>query len=130
MTKKKTKREFIKDARKIHGRKYNYSKVNYIDNKTKIIIICKKHGEFLQIPNSHLKNHGCSRVIGNNNKTTKEFIKDAEKIHGERYDYSKVNYKNAKTNIIIICKKHGEFYQSPTSHLNGSGCPKCSWKKV
>lgn len=59
-------------------------------------------------------------------KTKEEFIKDAIKVHGDKYDYSKVEYKNSKTKVIIICKIHGEFEQSPFGHTRGYGCRKCA----
>jgi hypothetical protein len=131
MTVKKTKEEFIKKSIEIHGKKYDYSKVNYKDTKTKIIVICKEHGEFTQIPVNHIKGHGCKKCseifIGSKNKSSKEkFIEKAKEIHGEKYDYSKVNYQKAIEKVIIICKEHGEFIQIPNSHLRGCGCPKCS----
>jgi hypothetical protein len=117
---------FIEKAIKIHGDKYDYSKVNYKNSSTKIIIICKIHGEFLQIPNKHLSKSGCIECGKKNKLTLEKFIEKAQKIHNDKYDYSKVNYINWKTNIIIICKIHGEFQQQPNSHLQGKGCNKCA----
>ena len=101
--------------------------------KGKVIIICKKHGEFLQDAFSHLKGHGCFNcgleIITNAKRfTTDEFIEKAKTIHGEEtFDYSKTNYTNCKTKIIIICKLHGDFLQTPESHINGvGGCKLCS----
>ena len=120
--------EFIMKAKQIHGDKYDYSKVNYVNNQTKVIITCKDHGDYLQVPNSHLQGCGCIKCIGANNKyTTNEFIQKANNIHGNKYDYSKVNYVNCQTKVIIICKEHGEFEQTPTNHLTSKyGCDKCS----
>ncbi len=127
MGKKLTTKEFIKKAKIYHGNRYNYSKVKYVNSKTKIMIICKKHGEFLQTPSKHLMGQGCfkcgcEKIVSLKSITTKEFIKRAIKIHNNKYDYSKVEYKNAHTKITIICKKHGKFKQSPNSHLRGRGC--------
>ena len=121
-----TKEEFVKKAKLIHGVKYDYSKVKYYNNKIKIEIICPKHGIFLQKPNAHLLGYGCPICANNKKKTTKEYIQEAKEIHGDRYDYSSVKYINNKTKICIICPKHGEFWQSPKHHLNGSHCPKCA----
>ena len=118
---------FIKKAKEIHGNIYDYSKVNYKNNRSKIIIICKKHGEFFQTPDSHLRNRGCPKCSGKEKLSTEKFIEKAIKIHGNIYDYSKVNYKDNKTKIIIICKKHGEFFQTPNNHFRNN-CPKCSGK--
>jgi len=114
---------FISKSNIIHKNKYDYSKIEYKNNKTKITIICPIHGKFSQLPLSHLKGFGCSKCSNNKKKTSKSFIKEAKKIH--KYDYSKVNYKNSHTKIIIICEKHGEFLQAPNHHLKGCGCPKC-----
>ena len=128
--KKKTNEEFIQDAIKIHGDKYDYSKVNYIRNKNKVIIICKKHGEFEQNPNSHLKGNGCQKCYHCCRKlrmTTKEFIEKAKKVHKDKYNYSKVIYSGSKNKITIICKEHGDFEQIPSIHLLGSGCSSCGY---
>jgi hypothetical protein len=122
--------EFIEKSTKIHEDKYDYSKVNYIDAHTKIIITCKIHGDFEQTPSSHLNGNGCNKcgvIIRSNKarKTLEEFIENAMLIHEDKYDYSKVDYESCDTKIIIICKIHGYFEQTPHNHLVGQGCPKC-----
>ena len=123
--------EFIEKARKVHGNKYDYSKVNYVNNSTKVCIICPEHGEFWQTPNDHLNGCGCS-ICGLKLQTEKrtmtlsEFIKRARIVHGDKYDYSHVDYINATTCVDIICKKHGLFKQTPYLHLSGCNCKKCS----
>ena len=117
---------FIEEAIKIHGDRYDYSKVEYKQALSKVIIICKIHGEFEQTASSHLRGTGCGKCSGVTKKTQEEFIEYAIKIHGDRYDYSKVDYINCKTKVIIICKNHGEFKQIPESHYVGNACPKCS----
>lgn len=126
MSKKKTLSEFISEARNIHGDKYDYSKVDYKDNHTGIIIICPVHGEFEQTPKSHLRGQGCPHCAGVAKMNNETFIKKAREVHGDKYDYSKVDYKGNKKEVIIICPVHGEFKQKPNAHLNGHGCPKCS----
>ena len=121
---------FIKEAKKIHGDKYDYSKVNYINSHTKVCIICKEHGEFWQLATNHLRGKGCpmckKNTISNKLKSNKEeFIKKAKKIHGNKYDYSKIEYINNTTKVCIICPKHGEFWQTPNAHLKGKGCKSC-----
>jgi len=134
MPKKKTKEEFIKEARKKHGDKYDYSKVDYKHSKTKVCIICPKdgHGEFWQKPNNHTQGQGCPTCGLENSRekkasTKEKFIKMACEVHGDKYDYSKVEYVNAQTKVCIICSKHdhGEFWQTPSNHLSGKGCPNC-----
>lgn len=113
--------EFIWKAIQIHGYKYNYSKVKYVNYSTKICIICPIHGEFWQTPSNHLnkRKYGCIKCGGNKNFTTEEFINKAKLIYGDKYDYSKVKYINAKTKVCIICPEHGEFWQEPRHHLCG-----------
>lgn len=130
MPKKKTQEEFIADAIKIHGNKYDYSKVEYKSMKHNVIIICPIHGEFSQRPDRHLYGNGCKKckysLLANEQKKSKEeFIKQARKIHGNKYNYSKVEYVNNKTSVCIICPDHGEFWQTPNKHLIGRGCQKC-----
>lgn len=130
----KTTKEFIENAKKVHGDKYDYSNVNYINSKIKVNIICHKHGQFEQTPNDHLNGHGCKKcgieiATIKNRKKLEDFIKKAKEIHGNRYDYSKVDYINCKTKVNIICSEHGEFFQTPNSHLFGRGCPGCSGTK-
>ena len=120
---------FIEKAQKVHGDKYDYSKVTYKDNRTKVCIICPIHGEFWQIPYSHLKGRGCIYCGGKYKRTTEEFIQNAKKVHGDKYDYSKVEYKGHNTNVCIICPNHGEFLQTPSNHLSGKGCQKCANEK-
>ena len=125
-----TTKEFIKKAEKIHGNFYDYSLVKYVDSKTKIKIICRKHGVFEQNPRRHLEGRGCRECsIKKQKYTTEEFIKKAEKIHGNLYNYSKVKYINSKTKIKIICRKHGVFEQNPKDHLYKQGCPICKSSK-
>lgn len=126
---KLTTEEFIEKAKKIHGDKYDYSKVDYKDANTKVIIICPIHGEFKQKPASHLQGTGCPGCSNNIKLTTESFIKRAKKIHGDKYSYSKVDYKSAHTKVTIICPIHGDFEQNSNDHLLGKGCTKCSNKE-
>jgi hypothetical protein len=123
--------EFIKRAILKHGNKFDYSKINYVNSKTKVIIICPTHGEFLQLPSRHIFKNGCPKCKNDklsNIKTSNsnEFIYKAVKIHGDKYDYSNVVYKDSNHNVNIICKIHGSFEQKPKTHLKGCGCKKCS----
>ena len=133
--KKLTTEEFIERARQVHGDKYDYSKVEYLNWTEKICIICPIHGEFLQTPKAHLSlKQGCpscwnERRGKNNILTTEQFIEKTKKIHEDRYDYSKVEYKHSKKKVCIICPIHGEFWQTPNDHLHGYGCPLCGKKK-
>lgn len=132
---KLTTEEFIEKAKQIHGNKYNYSKVDYVNIKTKICIICPEHGEFWQVPNYHLTGNGCPKcALEKSIKRCKEgrynteiFINKAKEIFGNTYDYSKVKYIDSKTKVLIKCNKcNHEFYQTPASHLYGYGCANCA----
>ena len=120
-----SKENFIKKSIKIHGNKYDYSLVDYINSHTKVKIICPKHKIFEQLPYVHLKSGGCS-ICSKNQLTTEEFIKRCEKKHDNKYDYSLVNYKNINTRVKIICPEHGIFEQIPSNHLSGGKCPICN----
>ena len=123
---KLTTEEFVEKAKKVHDDKYDYSMVEYVNSRTKVCIICKIHGEFWQTPNDHLSGKGCPRCCETNVKKTKEqFIEESKKIHNGKYDYSMVGYVNSHTKVCIICPIHGEFWQTPSNHLRGKGCPKC-----
>jgi len=122
---KLTKNEFLKRSEEIHGNKYDYSLVNYNGNRTNVEIICHKHGVFEQMPEKHLIGHGCQICGGNNTLSTKQFIQKSKKIHGDKYDYSLVKYKNHTTKVEIICPEHGIIKQLPLNHLKGYGCYKC-----
>jgi len=136
MTRKLTRAEFISKARLVHKDKYDYSLVNYENNHTYVTIICPKegHGDFDQIPTSHLRGSGCpgcgvENRANNSRMTKEEFIENARIVHDDKYDYSKVVYKNARTKVIITCLNHGDFPQTPDKHINNSqGCPVCGGK--
>lgn len=130
---RKTVDEFILEAKAVHGDKYDYSKVVYVNARTEVIIICPIHGEFTQVPCNHTSGHGCSKCgrekVGDVlRKTTDDFIKEAKEKHGDKYDYSKTMYKASEDKVVIICPEHGEFEQTPSNHLSGKGCPEC--KKI
>ena len=123
--KKSNTEEFVEKAKQIHGDLYDYSKVNYCDNTTLVTIICKTHGEYKQRPSNHLLGKKCQKCANIYSPTTEEFIEKVKIIHGDKYDYTKVNYVKCDLPIIIICKIHGEFKIMPSSHLNGCGCNLC-----
>jgi len=125
--------KFITKSNNIHGDRYDYSLVVYINNHTKVKIICREHGVFEQYPWNHIKGHGCLKcsVISSNlkklKKHTDKFLFKSQSIHGNKYDYSKVNYTRIKNKVEIICPRHGSFSQSADSHMRGSICPRCNW---
>ena len=109
----------------MHGDKYCYSKVVYINNITPVCIICSIHGEFYQTPKKHLCGQGCPKCAGTKRSSKEEFIEKANKIHDNKYDYSKVVYTNNREKVFVICPEHGEFWVTPHNHLKGRGCPEC-----
>ena len=127
----------LEGFKQVHGDRYDYSKVEYVNYKTKIKIICKEHGEFEQKPKDHKKGHGCKECAnewqrGRPKKTkhnTETTIKRFKKIHGDRYDYSKVDYQHSLGKVLIICREHGEFLQRVSDHASGNNCPKCRGMK-
>ena len=131
-----TTQQFIEKAKKVHGNKYDYSKVEYVKHDQKICIICPEHGEFWQTPASHLNGRGClmcskERLRNKFSKGKDDFVKEAIAVHGNKYDYSKVEYINNGEKVCIICPTHGEFWQLPTHHIQRKhGCPKCYHKNA
>lgn len=131
-TNKLTTNIVVAALREIHGDKYDYSKVLFINSQKKIKIVCPVHGEFEQTYHSHKAGHGCPKcqyeLLGQKNcHDFENFYQKAIKIHGDKYDYSKVKYNRSIDKITIVCPTHGEFYQRPDMHTNeGHGCPKCS----
>lgn len=119
-------KKFIERSNKLHNNRYIYDKVFYECNSKKVTIICKVHGEFNQMPSNHIRGQGCDKCLNQSLAYTHdEIILKFNETHGLVYDYDKVSYVNWKTPVIIKCKKHGEFKQSPGKHLGGQGCPKC-----
>ena len=132
--------EFISKAIAKHGNNYDYSKVKYVNCKTKIDIVCRKHGIFSQRPKEHIYGAGCpscarevsNSVIGSatgpklTKKARNAFVEKANTVHGSRYDYSEVEYLGCKHKVKIRCPEHGVFLQTPNLHLYGNGCPECA----
>jgi hypothetical protein len=146
--KRLTTEEFIEIAKEVHGNIYDYNKVEYKNTDTKVCIICKEHGEFWQTPYKHTKREqGCPKCGAAKSKTytvqrnklklhkkpkmsQEEFLQKCKEVHGNRYDYSKAEYKGSKEKVCIICKEHGEFWQIPKNHyINKCGCPICNESK-
>ncbi len=127
---RKSTEDFIRCAKEIHGDKYSYDRANYINGKTKVVITCETHGDFEQLPSNHIGlKQGCAKCGGTSRFTTEEFIEKSKQIHGDKYQYEKVNYVNGRSSVVITCSTHGDFEQSPQSHLDGNGCSKCSGNK-
>lgn len=133
--KSKGRDEFIREARVIHGDKYNYDEVIYKNNRSRLRIICPTHGAFYQMAGNHLRGCGCQKCAweyknAQKTKSTEDFIVEARKIHGNKFDYSKTIYVGANIKVCITCPIHGDFEQTPSSHIHGTGCPICSTIKA
>jgi hypothetical protein len=121
-----TKETFLQQASTVHGNKFDYSHVVYINNSTKVTIICPNGHTFDQTPSNHLMGKGCRYCAGNVQSTTERFIERAKVIHGNLFDYSKTEYISYKVEVEILCPIHGSFDQTPDNHLKGKGCKYCA----
>lgn len=128
-------RDFLERAKLVHGDKYDYSKITYLYESDKITIFCKKHQiEFQQSVHKHLAGQGCRKCFSESNgdrcrTSVIEFIKKAKAIHGDKYNYDGIEYKNNNSNIKINCPIHGDFFQTPgnyTHKTSPQGCPECA----
>lgn len=132
-TTKLTLNDFVSQSNNIHNFTYIYDKVEWLNTRAKVTITCRKHGDFVQIADQHLRGRGCPKC-GDKNAREKlsmsvdDFINIANDIHNNKYDYSKVVYKNSYTKVEIICPYHGSFWQRPHGHLQTRGCKKCGDK--
>ena len=116
--KKLTTEEFIEKARKVHGGKYDYSKVEYVNNSTKVCIVCSEHGDFWMRPKNHMRGDSCPicarKEVGVANSIShEEFIERVGVLYGGKYDYSKTNYERMHVKVCVICPIHGEFWVTP-----------------
>lgn len=130
-------KNFVNKSKEIFGDKYQYDKVNYINANTKLTITCPVHGDFEVRPSDHLNmGVGCKWCAvdkrSNENRTTlQDFIKQSKEVHGDTYNYDKVNYVNTHTPITITCSIHGDFQQAPNNHIGQKqGCPACGVNKA
>ena len=114
-----------------HKNKYDYSRVEYVNGKKNVIIVCPIHGEFYQTPWTHLMGGGCTKCRNVKPRlSTIKFVEKSSHIHNNKYDYSKAKYQRNSVKVCITCAKHGEFWQTPASHMAGCGCRKCKYEKL
>ena len=130
---RKTTSQFVDDAQKVHGDRFDYSEVEYVNTHKPVRIKCRQCGVvFLQEPASHLVGHGCPNCGKQQLKrrmSQEVFIVKCRAVHGNRYDYSRTEYRDMRTKVLIVCPRHGEFWQRAQSHILGNGCPKCKREK-
>ena len=128
----KTTEEFIASANVVHDDRYEYSLVEYLGAQEKVTIICPDHGPFEQSPNGHLGGKGCYECgvvasADSKRSTAEQFVAKARMVHGDRYDYSLVEYVSSQDKVEIICPDHGVFLQRPNDHIvQRSGCADCA----
>lgn len=123
-----TTKDFIERANNIHGYRYDYRLVKYVNTNIKVIIICPIHGRFEQRPNIHLGGAHCQKCMVEKRKSNiKRFIRKAKIKHKGFYSYKNAVYVDAMAKIKIDCPIHGEFEQIPNNHLRGAGCPQCGY---
>lgn len=141
--KRMTTEQFIDRAIAVHGDRYDYGRTEYVSSREAVVIDCPVHGEFQQRASSHLQGNGCPVCATDNRRSVKRelvshkkrdtvsaFILKAQVVHDEKYDYSRVKYVNSRTKVEIVCPKHGSFLQTPSSHIQGHGCPKCGIDRI
>lgn len=123
-----TQDEFVERSRAVHGDKYDYSQAVYgLTNRDKVTIVCVDHGPFEQMPVAHMEGHGCRHCYADARRLTlDEFLEAAHALHGDKYDYAKVDYQGIGESMNIVCPVHGDFWQTASTHLRGSGCPNCN----
>lgn len=122
---------FVACAIETHGDTYTYGNTEYVCSRDKLVITCKKHGDFLQKANAHLNGAGCpecgaERVVECQTSDVEEFVAKANAVHGGLYSYTKTVYSSSQSKVLITCNTHGDFEQRPNDHLQGRGCPSCS----
>ena len=130
---RKTTPQFVEEAQRVHGEKFDYSEVEYVNTHTPVKIKCRQCGVvFMQEPASHLAGCGCpkcSKKKTDRKMSQETFITRARNVHGDKYDYSKTVYQDMRSKILIVCPRHGEFWQRAQSHILGNGCPECKHEK-
>lgn len=123
---------WISRARAVHGDRYDYSQVAYAGDRGNVTIVCAAHGPFSQSAGTHTQGRGCPKC-GNEakargrQKDASHFVRRAQVVHGDAYDYSRVAYRSALEKVEIVCRKHGTFWQTPANHAWGYGCQRCVW---
>jgi hypothetical protein len=123
---------FINKAKATHGDRYDYCKSDYKGGQTNIEIVCREHGSFWQTPENHYRTIAkCPKCPSENMlkrrvEDKQRFIEASREAHGDKYDYSKVEFISINKKVVIICPEHGEFEQVPSSHRGGAGCESCS----
>lgn len=135
----KNKLKFIEKCNNLHNNKFDYSKINYVNNTTKLLIICPVHGEFMMEPKYHKQGLGCfecnkehGSILKQQPKNSIEYYLDIfEKVHEGKYQYNNLKYTGRNSDKInITCPIHGDFLQSIDNHKAGHGCKECKAENI
>lgn len=132
----KSRAAFVSKAQVVHaGKGYSYEQVVYINQTTPVKIVCPKHGVWEPLPLNFLRGAGCfwcgiERTTAAKHDSLASFVAKARATHGERYDYTDTKYVTSQIKCNVRCPAHGEFYLTPSSHVQGTGCPKCGFEHV
>ena len=136
MPAKLTTADFALKSTAVHAGRYSYARAEYANNMSMVRVTCKEHGDFTQRPSHHMSGHGCPRcktamTVERCTDDAEGFVRKAQGIHGDLYDYSTVRYERSNKKVEITCRIHGVFLQAPNSHLGRkAGCPKCAGKSM
>jgi len=136
-----TREQFIERSIAIHGSRYVYDAVLYDTQYSRVTIECLDHGPFVVSARRHVRGVGCPKCDNSlidipkrggkkPVKTTEQFIADARRVHGNKYEYESTQYRGAQVRVTITCPTHGQFEQLATNHLSGYGCSLCAIHKV
>ena len=128
---RRTTESFIQEAKLVHRDQFDYSKCEYTKARDKITLICRVHGEFQQRVSNHLQGQGCKKcTTDTSRKSIEEFVREARKVHSEKYGYQLVKFTSIHQKVNIVCDVHGVFEQEVTKHLSGQGCRRCKGREV
>jgi hypothetical protein len=127
--KKSSLQKFVVVGNLKHNNVYSYDGAVYVNSKTKIKIVCADHGPFYMTPSNHLQGQGCPECAGGGILTEDRFLRNAKVKHSGKYSYSKFTFISSRVPSTITCPMHGDYKQTPCSHLAGAGCPDCGGSK-
>lgn len=117
---------FVARFVKAHGDRFSYNGIFYEGAKPYVRVVCPHHGEFHQLANDHARGIGCEKC-SKPIRDLESFTLAAREVHGDKYDYSSVEYASPTKPVWIACPIHGKFKQGPTYHVHaGHGCRQCS----
>lgn len=120
-----SKTNYLDVFKAVHGDKYSYEYLIYTKANDYSTITCKEHGNFQQVLSEHARGKGCP-YCGGVASTKEIFVEKANKVHNGKYTYESLDFKGGHIKGSMTCPTHGLFTQSPSMHLQGRGCSKCT----